>query len=71
MERAGYEQLILERIKGLPPRALAEIADFVEFLRQRPQDRGPLPTTLADLSRDQEEHLEEEFRGYDKLYPRE
>ena len=71
MRRPDYEQLIVESLKGLPRRALAEIADFVEFLKQRPRQRGPLGTTLAELSRDQEEHLEEEFRDYDRLYPRE
>jgi len=31
----SYEQLITEGIKGLPPELLAEIADFVYFVRKR------------------------------------
>ena len=31
----SYEQRIIEGIKGLPQELLAEIADFVYFVRQR------------------------------------
>lgn len=31
----SYEQLITQGIKGLPPELLAEIADFVYFVRKR------------------------------------
>jgi hypothetical protein len=71
MRTPDYEHLIVESIKGLPSRTLAEIADFVEFVRRRARARGSLAGTLRDLSRDEEAHLEEEFRDYDKLYPQE
>jgi hypothetical protein len=31
----AHEQLIVEGIKGLPPEALTEIADFIYFVRKR------------------------------------
>ncbi len=51
MERKpSYEQLINEGVKGLPPELLAEIADFVYFVRKRftqPQTfAADLETTL-------------------------
>ena len=35
MRTQNYQQLIIEGIKGLPPETLAEIADFIFFLRKR------------------------------------
>lgn len=76
----NYQQLIVEGIKGLPPEILAEIADFVYFVRKRvlqPQtfeeelQNALLRVELKQLSRDEEAHLEKEFEGYDQLYPRE
>jgi hypothetical protein len=75
-----YEQLIVEGIKGLPPEALSEIADFIYFVRKRvlqPQtfeeerQDALLRVELRQLSRNEEAHLEKEFEDYDKLYPRE
>jgi hypothetical protein len=75
-----YQQLIIEGIKGLPPESLAEIADFVYFVRKRilePQAfqeelrNAGLGVELRQLSRDEEKHLEKEFEDYDRLYPRE
>jgi len=74
-----YQQIILEGIKGLPPEVLAEIADFVYFVRKRalqPQafeeelQTVLLNAELRQMSRDEEAHLEKEFEGYDRLYPR-
>jgi hypothetical protein len=65
-----YEQLTVEGIKGLPPEVLAEIADFIYFIRQRalqPQafeeelKNALLRAELKQLSRDEEAHLEKEF----------
>jgi hypothetical protein len=65
-----YEQLILNGIKGLSPEALAEITDFVYFVRKRtlqPQafeeERQGLliQEDLSCLSRYEEEQLEQEF----------
>ncbi|NOT57048.1 MAG: hypothetical protein HOP18_20805 [Deltaproteobacteria bacterium] len=80
MTTPAYEQLIIQGIKGLPPETLAEIADFIYFVRQRVShshilneelqsalDRGE----LKNLSRTEEAHLEEEFVDYEQRYPRE
>ena len=80
MTTQNYEQLIIEGIKGLPPEILAEIADFVYFVRQRalqPQafedglQSALLGAELKQLSRAEEAHLEKEFEGYERLYPSE
>ena len=80
MTANAYEQLIVEGIKGLPTQALAEIADFISFLRMRasnPQSfeeelrAALLRVDLRQLSRDEQTHLEKEFDGYDQLHPRE
>ncbi len=79
MATPPYQELILEGIRGLPEESLAEIADFVYFVRKRaiqPQAFEEelrnllLCHELAQLSRDEEAHLEREFEGYDRLYPR-
>jgi len=33
------EQVLLQKIRQLPPRRLAEVEDFVDFLRAREDDR--------------------------------
>ncbi len=33
------EQVLIEKIRQLPPRRLAEVEDFVDFLRMREDDR--------------------------------
>ena len=33
------EQAIMEKIKGLPPERVAEVEDFVDFLRTRNDDQ--------------------------------
>jgi hypothetical protein len=80
MTAQTYQQLIIEGIKGLPPEILAEIADFIYFVRKRavqPQafeeelENARLRVELRQLSRDEETHSEKEFEGYDQLHPRE
>jgi hypothetical protein len=75
-----YQRLIIEGIKGMPPETLAEIANFVYFVRKRmlhPQAFEEelystlLGAELRQLSRSEQVHLEQEFEGYDQLYPRE
>jgi hypothetical protein len=34
------EQAILEKLRALPPAQLAEVADFVDFLRMRHDERA-------------------------------
>jgi len=80
MTTQSYQQLIIEGIKGLPQEILAEIADFIYFVRKRavqPQafeeelQNALMRVELRQLSRDEEAHVEKEFEGYDQLYPRE
>jgi len=80
MAALSFEQLILEGIRGLPPEALAEITDFVYFVRKRvlqPQDYENelhsllLSAELRQLSRDEDAHLEREFEDYEQRFPRE
>ena len=75
-----YQQLIVQGIRGLPAETLAEIADFVYFLRKRIQQpdifaeelrSALLGEELKQLSRDEEAHLEQEFADYEQSYPRE
>lgn len=79
MTTKTYQQLIIEGIKGLPPEVLAEIVDFIYFVRKRamnPQafeaelQNALLRVELRQLSRDEEAHLEKEFEAYEKLHPR-
>jgi len=80
MTAKTFEQLIIDGIKGLPREALAEITDFVFFVKKRllqPDEfrkelrAAVLNAELKELSQEQEAHLESEFENYDKLYPRE
>ncbi len=74
-----YQQIINEGLMGLPSEALAEIADFVFFMRKRrlqpeffqeEMKHLSINEELHQMSRDEEIHLEKEFENYDKLYPR-
>ena len=78
MTTQTYQQLIIEGIKGLPPEILAEIVDFIFFVRKRviqPEvfeaelQNVLLRFDLRQLNRDEETHLEKEFEGYEQLYP--
>ena len=78
MTAQTYQMLINEGIKGLPGETLAEIVDFIYFLRKRalqPEDferelqNTLLITELKQLNSDEEAHLEKEFENYDNLYP--
>ncbi len=43
------EQLLMEKIKQLPPQRLAEVEDFIDFLRGRENDQQ-LTRSAAKLS---------------------
>ncbi len=73
MAKQNYQQLIAEGIKELPQEALAEIVDFIYFLRKRvlqPQAFEEelrnllLDKKLHQLSQEEEAHLEKEFENY-------
>jgi hypothetical protein len=78
MTAQTYQELIIEGLKGLPPEMLAEITDFVYFVRKRalqPQAFAEelrntlLLAELRQLSYTEELHLEQEFDNYDQRYP--
>ena len=80
MTTQTYQQAILRGLEGLPSEALAEVTDFVYFLRKRlfrPEEFDEdmralaLRGDLTALSEDEGSHLEEEFEDYDRLYPKE
>jgi len=39
MGQALQEQPLIQKLRELPPETLAEVEDFVDFLRQRDDDR--------------------------------
>jgi hypothetical protein len=43
------EQVLIDKIKQLPPERVAEVEDFVDFLREREDDR-PLTHAAAAAS---------------------
>ncbi|MFQ5641709.1 MAG: hypothetical protein ACE5IR_27355 [bacterium] len=70
---ATYQKLIVEAIKGLPSATLAEIADFVYFVRKKALQpktfneelqNALLELDLKLMSRSEEAHLEKEFEDY-------
>lgn len=71
MTPQAYQQLIEEGIKGLSPELLAEITDFIYFVRRRTLEQQGFEDELRQLSRSQVAHLEKKFDGYDHRYPRE
>ena len=80
MDHSVYEQLILEGIKGLPRESLDEITDFIYFVRKRtfqPEQfladlhQLGVRAELKQLSRDEDAHLEMEFKDYEQCYPHE
>ncbi|MBI5305545.1 MAG: hypothetical protein HY868_25675 [Chloroflexi bacterium] len=70
MTAQTYRQLILDGINGLPPEILAEIMDFVYFVRKRTLQPRDFETELKLLSRAESTHLEKEFQDYEQRYPR-
>jgi serine/threonine protein phosphatase PrpC len=67
------EEELLKNTKGLPKEALEEIIDFIQFVRKKKlkDANDNISTELTSLSASQTEHLEQEFKDYKKLYPRE
>ncbi|TKS59618.1 MAG: hypothetical protein EWM72_02189 [Nitrospira sp.] len=46
----GYEQTILEKLRQLPPKRLAEVEDFVDFLVHREADERGLTHAAGQLA---------------------
>ncbi len=79
MTTLNYQQLIINGIKDLPNETLLEIVDFIYFVRKRTLQPEIfeeeiqsilLNAELQQLSHNETVHLEEEFKDYDKLYPK-
>lgn len=75
-----YKQLIVDGIQDLPMELLAEIADFVYFVRKRATNPDGfadeqyallLQQNLQQMSAAETNHLEAEFIDYEQHYPRE
>ncbi len=75
-----YHQMVIDGIKGLPPEMLAEIVDFIYFVRKRKFEPTAfsedlrflmLNSELRKLDEKEASHLEKEFEGYNERYPRE
>ena len=80
MTTKEYQQLILLGLEGLPLETLAQITDYVYFMRQRmlPAERvegavyqAILAAELSQLNQHELTHLEVEFAGYAEQYPHE
>ena len=78
MTAQSYQRVILEGIRGLPAETLAEIAEFILFVRKRVLEPEAfddelrailLNAELKQLSRAEEMHLESEFENYEQQFP--
>jgi hypothetical protein len=71
------EKLILKETKKLPPFALNEVLDFILFIKEKKLKKknysfsSDLESELSLLDHKEMVHLEEEFKDYKELYPRE
>ena len=68
MSAQTYQQLIVEGIRDLPAETLAEITDFIYFVRKRMLDQHQFEEELKKLSRAEITHMEKEFEGYEQRY---
>ena len=78
MTAEGYQKYIMAGLDGLPSEVLAEIADFVFFLRRKvtepsayaaDQESTLLQRTLRVGWQESLLHLEEEFAYYEQRFP--
>lgn len=80
MKPQVYKNLIVSGIQDLPPDLLAEVTNFVYFLRKQVDDPDAfaeeqyallLANDLAQLDADELNHLEAEIFDYEQQFPRE
>lgn len=73
-----YKQLIISGIQDLPPALLAEVANFVYFVRKQVEEPDQfaleqyallLNKELDQLDTAETDHLETELAGYEQRYP--
>jgi hypothetical protein len=71
------EKLILKETTGLPHVALNEVLNFILFIKEKKLKKGDdtfrnnLESDLSLLDHKEMVHLEEEFKDYKRLRPRE
>ncbi len=78
MSKAELEKKIVEETKDLSTEILAEVLDFIQFIKVNEHKRkrkkllgSRLTKELTELNQLSLAHLEEEFANYKELYPRE
>jgi len=78
MSKALLEKMIVEETKGLSLEALAEILDFVQFIKTKKLKHlaeksfeKNINIKLTELNKMSLLHLEEEFDNYKEIYPHE
>lgn len=78
MTAEGYQKMIVAGLDGLPDNLLAEIADFVFFLRHKATDpdafaveldQSLVQPTMRAGWQESLAHLEEEFVDYEQRFP--
>jgi hypothetical protein len=74
-----YKEMIVSGIQDLPPALLAEVANFVYFVRKQVDDPDAfaveqysllLNKSLEQLKSNELFHLEAEFADYEQQFPR-
>ena len=70
-QTVDLQQVIIQGIKDLPQQYLDEVADFVIFMRQKSTKSYNFKAELSLLNDHEINHLEEEFKDFDKLFPKE
>lgn len=74
MSRAEIQTVLLDESSKLPATALEEVLDFVRFIQKkfsRQSEQDSISKSLSLLDAHENAHLEEEFKDYKELYPRE
>ncbi len=75
-----YKRLIISGIQDLPPEVLAEVTNFIYFLRKQLDDPDAfaeeqysllLGEELAELNENALHHLDTEIAGYEQRFPHE
>lgn len=73
-----YREMIVSGIQDLPPALLAEVANFVYFVRKQVDDPDAfaveqysllLNKSLSQLETNELTHLEAEFTDYEQQFP--
>lgn len=73
-----YKEMIVSGIQDLPPALLAEVANFVYFMRKQVDDPNAfaveqysllLNKSLEQFENDELTHLEAEFADYEQQFP--